>query len=108
MVGLAFLANGVSSLLQHRARQLAEQTDGRWLGALSIPERSLLETIDVLGVVGSIGLAIAGTFILVRITRYVILAPIGTRAMATARRQIALALDREASQRPEAQPLVEQ
>lgn len=98
MVGLAFLGNGVSSLVEHRARELGRLPAAPWEWAMTGPQRDILETIDILGVVGSLGLTVAGILILVRILRHVILAPIGPRSIATARRQIAQGLDREASE----------
>jgi len=99
MVGLAFVANGVGSLLQHRSRELAEQAGTGWIQQLAGRERSLVEMIDALGVVGSVGLIVAGVFILVRVTRQAIVAPIGQRQMSTARRQIVSALHRQAAER---------
>lgn len=87
MVGLAFVGNGLSSLLQIHGPSLTSllgQTSSRWL-----------QTLEAMGTLGSVGLLASGAYILARIIGRMVLTPIGVRAMDGVRAQIAAALDRE-------------
>ncbi len=97
MVGLAFVGNGLSSLLQVHGppiTALLGPTASRWL-----------QMLEAMGTMGSVGLVVSGGLILARIIGRMVRSPLGARAMDTARAQIGAALDREheeAEMRPEA------
>lgn len=108
MVGIAFIGNGVSSLVDYRLRRATGEVGGLLLQWLPVRERNALQTLDLLGAIGSAGLAVAGVLILRRIIRVSLLRPIGTRALNAARRQIVHALSREAAEQEADRPRTEE
>ncbi len=104
LVGISFAANGLGTLLQVRAAQAGTAAGGLLgLAPLTVQER-WHDTFGLMGVVGGLGLTLAGGYMLVRVIRAMVLPPISGRALTTVRAQIGAALDRESA--PPVQPSV--
>lgn len=100
MVGVAFLANGLSSLVEVMAMRRG-QAAGGLLGRTAAAEWERWQTtLGLMGLVGGFGLVLAGCGMLSRILRRMVLAPIRERAILTVRAQIGAALDREDAGKP--------
>ena len=95
-VGVAFVGNGVGSLVEVRAMRSEATSPGGLLALVpTYAQQRWSDTVGLMGAVGGLGLLLVGDLILVRVVRRMVLAPIRGRAILSVRAQIGAALDLE-------------